>query len=103
LKRLSQDLIAARQGTLCEINFLAASLAAMGFIEFIRKNFFGLAAGWALAFKRFQMFELFIARTMLWCGHACLLILVCRFFSGRIGRLKPLAGCVYSFEAICFP
>jgi hypothetical protein len=78
---------------LFEINFFAATLAAMGFIEFIRKNFLGLAAGWALALKRFQVLELFIARTMLWCGHDCLLILVCRFFSGRIGRLKPLMGC----------
>ena len=67
------DLTAACQRALAEINLLAATLTAMGFIEFIRKDFLGFAAGWALALKGFQILELFIARTMLWCGHANLL------------------------------
>jgi hypothetical protein len=36
---------------LVEINLLAAALAAVGFIEFIRKDFLGFAAGWAFALK----------------------------------------------------
>ncbi len=48
----------------------------MGFIEFIRKNLLGLSAGWTLALKRFQVLELFIAWTMLWCRHGYLLVSV---------------------------
>jgi hypothetical protein len=61
---------------LVEINLLTAALAAVGFIEFIRKDFLGLAARWAFALKRFQAFELFIAWTMLWCRHGYLLVKV---------------------------
>jgi hypothetical protein len=64
---------------LVEINLFTATLTTVGFIEFIRKDFLGFAAGWAFALKRFQVLELFIARTMLWCGHAYLLF--CHFFS----------------------
>jgi hypothetical protein len=55
----------------------------MGFIEFIRKDFLGRAAGWTFALKRFQFLELLIAWTMLWCRHGYLLVLFGCFFSLR--------------------
>jgi len=41
----------------------------MRFVKFIRKNFFFFPAGYALAFKRLEMFEFMKSGAMLWCGH----------------------------------
>jgi hypothetical protein len=66
-------LCAAIQGALGKINGLAAFAAGMGFVEFIGKDLFAFTAFGAFADKRFQVFEGFIAGTMLGGGHNSLL------------------------------
>jgi hypothetical protein len=63
----------AVQSTLGKINRLATSRASVGLIEFIRKNFFLLAACGACANKRLQMFVAFKSRAMLRSCHDILL------------------------------
>lgn len=58
-----------RKSTLRKIDFLAALLAGMGFVELIRENFdFFLTLG-TFAGKGLQMFELFESGTMLRGRH----------------------------------
>jgi hypothetical protein len=66
---IEMKLSAALQCALAEVDGLAATIAGMGFFKFIGKDFFFLAAFGAFAHKRFQIFELFIPGTMLWCRH----------------------------------
>jgi len=55
----------ALDGAAAEIDGLIATAARMGFIKFIRKNFFLLAAVGAFADNHFQVFKIIITRTML--------------------------------------
>ena len=56
---------AAFKSALSEINFLTATTTAVGFVEFVGKNFLALAAGRTFAIKRFETLELLITGTVL--------------------------------------
>ena len=86
-KKAKSELSACIQSTLGKIDGLTAAIAGMTFFKFIGKNFFFLPAFGAFAHKRFQIFELFVSRAMLWCCHNDLLlnprIIVCIYFKAN--------------------
>jgi hypothetical protein len=64
------------RGTFSEIDLLAASLANVGFIEFVRENLLFHATFRALAGKGFEFFKMFQTGAVQWCGHKRLLFLM---------------------------